>query len=222
MDTKSAVQDQATAPARLPTLLERYDSDKDGQLSAPEISAILSSPERGRVEEEIAFLVTVEILAAAKNARNKLVPTEGISFDEFSILAILRRDLEINKSNSGYLGLSQSLISSEINLPASTVSIILERLARGKGNDKAEAPWIERIENPTNRREKLIKITPEGKANLRNARKDYKAQIRTSLLAILDIPQMLELRQTLFRFNVSLNPKHDPSGGDSQDAETAE
>ena len=75
----------------LPQFLEIFDLDQDGFLSAEEISQIKKIPEAtlAEIEEKTAYLVVLEILDAGRTAREKLVPTEGITFDEYRILSLL-------------------------------------------------------------------------------------------------------------------------------------
>jgi DNA-binding MarR family transcriptional regulator len=78
---------------------------------------------------------------------------------------------------------------------------------------KPARPWITRIENKAERREKLVSITQDGIDNFKLARKDYKLQISKAFLSHFDLEKLLNIRSALFQFNISLDPRHDP--GDS-------
>ncbi len=210
-------------PPRLPRFLEVFDQDGDGRLSELEVAKIFELPpaKQTAIEEESALLLLLEIMAAGKLAKLKLVPTEDINFDEFSILSILLTDATAHKGDSSYQGMLNATLKSEVNLIPSTLSVALNKLVK-RSEDGKPAPWIEMQEYPPDRTQKLIAITEHGKAKLKKARKDFMAELRKSLLTLLDLKQILELRDVLFRFNVTLNPKHDPSGAQQQNSDTTE
>jgi len=94
----------------------------------------------------------------------------------------------------------------------------MDVVARGSSGSKNRG-WITRIENPNNRKEKLVSLTEEGRARIRSARSDYKREASKGLLKTLTFEDLVALLVHLLRFNIALDPRHDlnPDISDSDD-----
>jgi DNA-binding MarR family transcriptional regulator len=205
----------------LPKFLERYDLDHDGRISEAESNLIQNLPnnEREELEERLAFSIASEILSTSKLVRLTMVPTEGISFDEFRILSVLHsKQLLAKRELAVEPGVNQKTLAAETNISPSLVSGLLDKMDESlteEGHDSRQ--WISRVENRKNRKEKLITLTSQGVKSYLKARKDYKRQINKTFGAALTIQQLIELRASLVRINTTMDPSHNLNETDSED-----
>lgn len=203
----------------LPSILKPFDLDSNNHLDAAELEKLRNLPP-SKLEplmQDATYLLLREIGAAYKNARNRLVPSVGIEVDEFRILTFLEH---VEKPEFGAKKTSQLTLAKELTIGTSTITNLLDKMDVARGdNAKKNRGWIARTENPENRKEKLISLTPEGRARVRSARKDFKRESSTGLLQRLEIDQILTLLAELFQFNVALDPGHDlnPTIGDADE-----
>jgi DNA-binding MarR family transcriptional regulator len=189
-------------------------------LDQREIQAIPKG-ELGKNTKKTAYLLILEILSAAKIARQALVPTEGVSFDEYRILMCLNAaSVKNGKANGKERPRNQEYLADELGLSASRISSLLASMDEsraasdaGRGNPRSRA-WITRQEDITNNRQKIISLTEAGKSVLRTARRDYTHQI-SKALAALPLRDLIQMRTLLCRLNVALNPSHEPVFGAS-------
>jgi DNA-binding MarR family transcriptional regulator len=203
----------------LPNVLKPYDLNFNDILEADEIAKIHNLPaaKLDKLTQDITYLLLREITAANKNARNKLVPSEGINFDEFRTLAFLAQAEKQSENRT----VSQTDIAAELHLSTSTITNLLDKMDVARGlNASNNRGWITRLENPNYRKEKLVSLTDEGRARIRAARSDYKREASKGLLRSLACEDLVALLVNLLRFNVALDPKHDlnPDISDSDDS----
>jgi DNA-binding MarR family transcriptional regulator len=185
----------------LPNSLRKYDDNGDNWLSVDEIQRIQQLPkqELDEISENIAYAVMLEIFAAAKSAPDILVPTAGISFEEFRILMCLQK-AAVKKE----LVIQDNLVT-ELRLSPSRISSILNSMDAALSHARA---WIKRKDNPARRREKLLSITDEGERILEEARDGYMHQIY-KLFETIGLRDLIQLRIFLFRLNSALNTKYE-------------
>jgi DNA-binding MarR family transcriptional regulator len=194
----------------LPPSLRKYDKNGDNRLSDKEIHDIEQFPQKEleAIAENTAYSAILEILSAARTVHQKLAPTKEISFDEFRILMRLQRAAQegshvIQEDLVQELGLSPSRISSILNPLDASLPLPDGRLAEA-ANPRA---WIKRKDDPRRRHQKLLSLTDEGRRVLNAARPEYMRQIYKAVKAV-GLRDLLQLRVSLFRLNLALDPKH--------------
>lgn len=194
----------------LPSSLRKYDKNGDNRLSDKEIHDIEQLPQKEleAISENTAYSVILEILSAAKTVHQKLAPTKGISFDEFRILMRLQKAEQeggfvIQEDLVQELGLSPSRISSILN--ALDTDLPMKKGRKGEGLNARN--WIKRKDDPSRRLQKLVSLTEDGKKTLNSARPDYMRQTYKAVKAV-GLRELLQLRISLFRLNMTLDPKH--------------
>lgn len=218
---KTPLKTTTTTPEPLPPLppsLRKYDKNGDNRLSDKEIHEIESfaQKELEEISENTAYSVILEILSAAKTVHQKLAPAKEISFDEFRILMRLQRAEQeggsvIQENLVEELGLSPSRVSSILNALDASLP-----LPEGQGKRPTTRPWIKRRDDPARRLQKLVSLTDEGKKVLNAARPDYMRQIYKTVKAV-GFRDLLQLRVSLFRLNVALDPNHTTIDPGSED-----
>jgi len=101
------------------------------------------------------------------------------------------------------LGLSPSRISSILN--ALDTDLPMKKGRKGEGLNARN--WIKRKDDPSRRLQKLVSLTEDGKKTLNSARPDYMRQTYKAVKAV-GLRELLQLRISLFRLNMTLDPKH--------------
>jgi hypothetical protein len=121
----------------LPKFLRNYDKDDNDWLDEREIQAIPKG-ELGKNTKKTAYLLILEILSAAKIARQALVPTEGVSFDEYRILMRLNAASVKNGKANGKDSLrNQEYLADELGLSASRISSLLASMDESRAASDA-------------------------------------------------------------------------------------
>lgn len=193
----------------VPEFLEELDLNKNKQWDFEELQHLNTLPLQQQKELGAKAMLALNRQFRAGNSNlRKIFPDIGISNDEYVILEFLQTGPKTTKQGSG--SYSQKEISDATGISTTTVAVVVDNMdVARKANASKNRGWITRMENPDNRREKLVSLTKEGAARLRMARKVYFQGLAlpegwTFLEAVL----FLSLAT---KFNKLVDPKHDPN-----------